>query len=215
MVSLLREKIWWIVGLCGVVLLLVVVPSLGVKLATSSSRYDFSNTASRASLPARQTALVFGAGVMPDGTPTPYLKWRVQTAVDLYKIHKVRKIMMSGDNGSSHYNEPMAMGKLAETLGVPKGDIILDYAGFNTYDTCYRAVHVFRMTEATLVTQGYHLPRAVATCSGLSLHVSGVAAEHGGRDFTFNYILRESLSTNKALVQLAFKPKPTVLGNDY
>jgi vancomycin permeability regulator SanA len=138
------------------------------------------------------------------------LEARVKTAVELYKAGKVHFLLMSGDNSNSHYNEPVVMGELAQSLGVREGDIVLDYAGFNTYDSCYRAKHLFKQYELTVVTQGYHLPRAVATCSGLGLHTTGVAALHEGRDFTFTYILREHLSTNKALFQLIAKPKPTV-----
>jgi vancomycin permeability regulator SanA len=167
-------------------------------------------------VPRRDVAMVLGAGVLPSGEPTPYLKSRIATAVDLYKTNKVKHLLVSGDNSTSHYNEPVVMKKYAVKLGVKAKDITVDYAGFNTYDSCYRALAIFGVTRMIVVTHGYHLPRAVATCNGLGIQTVGVAAKHTGRDFTLNYIAREMLSTNKALMQIVFKPQPTVLGGpDY
>jgi vancomycin permeability regulator SanA len=165
-------------------------------------------------VPKRQVAIVFGAGVEQDGAPTPYLQWRIETAVKLYKAHRVQKILMTGDNSSKHYNEPVGMKKYAMKLGVPGKDIVLDYAGLNTYDSCYRASKIFKVTSATLVTQGYHLPRAVMTCKSFGIDTIGVDAEHDkGRTWGVMYIIREWVSTDKSLVQMTFKPSPTILGN--
>ncbi|MDB5184512.1 MAG: hypothetical protein JWN38_320 [Candidatus Saccharibacteria bacterium] len=180
-------------------------------LATRGERYDLSRQATSA-VPKRQVAMVFGAGVFPDGTPTPYLKGRIQTAVTLYKAGRVKIILMTGDNSSSHYNEPLAMRRYAEQLGIPPKAIVLDYAGFNTYDSCYRAAHIFQIHQAIIVTQAYHLPRAMATCSGLGVKTLGVEAQHASRDWTVSYLLREVLSTDKMVIQNVFKPQPTVLG---
>jgi SanA protein len=87
-------------------------------------------------------AIVFGAGLTRSGEPTPVLRDRVQTAADLYFAGKVEKLLMSGDNRTLDYNEPGAMRDYAIGLGVPEEDIILDYAGRRTYDTCYRARHI-------------------------------------------------------------------------
>jgi vancomycin permeability regulator SanA len=123
---------------------------------------------------------------------------------------------MTGDNSTSHHNEPVAMKKYAEQLGVPATDITMDYAGFNTYDSCYRARAIFGVQEAILVTHGYHLPRAIMTCESLGVKSRGVAAENAGtagRDFSVNYLVREVVSTDKAFWQIVFKPKPTALGD--
>ncbi len=187
--------------------LLLFGPTVYANLSTHSARY----TASW--VPARKVAIVFGAGVMPDGTPTPYLQMRIKTAVQLYKTHRVQVLLLSGDNSTTHHNEPVAMGKYAEKLGVPAHNIVLDYAGFNTYDSCYRARHIFGITSATLVTHGYHLPRAITTCDGLGVASVGVAADAGHRrEYSVNYIARELVSTDKAMLQIMFKPRPTVLG---
>jgi vancomycin permeability regulator SanA len=191
-------------------LLLLLTPVCYANIYTRHDRY-----ADTAAAPKRRVAIVFGAGVEPDGTPTAYLRKRLQTAAKLYKSGTIDVLLLSGDNSTSHHNEPVAMRRYIEKLGVPAGHTVLDYAGFNTYDTCYRARAIFGVRQALLVSHAYHLPRAVMTCDELGVQSIGVAAEnagHVGRDFSVNYILREVASTDKAAVQIVLKPKPTVLG---
>lgn len=88
-------------------------------------------------------AIVLGAGVLPSGEPTPYLQRRLDSAVDLYKAGIVKTLLLSGDNSASHYNEPVAMQRYVAEQGVPRTATVLDYAGFNTYDSCYRAEALF------------------------------------------------------------------------
>jgi vancomycin permeability regulator SanA len=201
---------WWFIG-TGIGLgILIIAPAIWVHLATRVDRYQ-----SVASVPARTVAVVFGAGVLPDGTPTPYLERRLNTAVQLYKAGKAKILLLSGDNSTSHYNEPVAMKRYAVAHGVKEQDIVLDYAGFNTYDSCYRAKAIFGVHQATLVTHDYHLPRAIWTCDSLGVKSIGLAAQDAGklgRDFSINYLIRELGSTDKAALQNVFKPKPTVLG---
>lgn len=194
------------------VFLYIMIPTIVFNHATASLRYNAMDNGWEQRVPEKGVAIVLGAGVYPDGTPTPYLKWRIQTAVDLYNAGKVQKLLMSGDNGAAHYNEPEVMGRYAEDLGVPEEDIVLDFAGFNTYDTCYRARYIFDLREAVVVSQGYHVPRAVATCNELGIETVGVAAKHTGRDFTVPYLAREVLSTNKAVLQIITKPQATLMG---
>ena len=122
-------------------------------------------------------AIVFGAGLWWDGTPSPVLRDRVATAAQLYFAGKVNKLLMSGDNRFVYYNEPGAMRDYALGLGVPDEDIVLDYAGQRTYDTCYRAREIFGVKETILVTQAYHLPRALYTCNQLGVRAIGVPAD--------------------------------------
>jgi vancomycin permeability regulator SanA len=130
-----------------------------------------------ARLPHRHVALVFGAGVTPGGRPSAVLYDRVATAAGLYRAGKVEKLLMSGDNHVSDYNEVEVMRQTALGLGIPDTDIVLDYAGFRTYDSCYRARDVFGLRAATLVTNAYHLPRALYICRELGLDVVGAAAD--------------------------------------
>lgn len=124
-----------------------------------------------------RVAIVFGAGLQRDGKPSPVLQDRVSTAVNLYQEGKVEKLLMSGDNRFIDYNEPGAMRAFAMEQGVPQEDIVLDFAGRRTYDTCYRAFHIFGVKNAVLVTQRYHLPRALLTCNAIGIDASGVVAD--------------------------------------
>jgi len=119
--------------------------------------------------PFKPIAIVLGAGLRRDGTPTLVLQDRITTAVALYQQRKVMKLLMSGDNSVENYNEPEAMRRFAVQLGVPEHDIVLDYAGFRTYDTCFRAKHIFNVDEAIIVTQSFHLPRALYLCRELGI----------------------------------------------
>ena len=130
-----------------------------------------------ATAPTRRVAIVFGAGLLRDGTPTPVLRDRVETAVELYQSGKVEKILMSGDNRFDNYNEPGAMRDYAMNLGVLEDDIVLDFAGRRTYDTCYRASAIFGVQEALLVTQRFHLARALILCNNLGVQSEGVIAD--------------------------------------
>jgi len=139
--------------------------------------YARPKTYTAADVPARRVAIVFGAGLWRNGTATPVLQDRVQTAANLYFDGKVEKLLMSGDNRFVDYNEPAVMRAVALSLGVPEDAIVLDYAGRRTYDTCYRAKAIFGVTEAILVTQAFHLPRAIYLCNQLGVDSVGVDAD--------------------------------------
>ncbi|MCU0541987.1 MAG: YdcF family protein [Oscillatoriaceae cyanobacterium Prado104] len=167
-------------------------------------------------VPTQPIAIVFGAGIWEDGTPTPMLADRVQAAVDLYKAGRVNKILMTGDNSSPDYNEVKVMQEYAASQGVPLQDITLDYAGFSTYESCYRAKEVFGISEAVLVTQNFHLSRAVYTCRQLGVEAIGLGTPDWGkfRQTTMvRYSFREFLAVIKALWEVRVtRPKPTFLG---
>ena len=160
-------------------------------------------------------AVVFGAGLWRDGSPTPVLRDRVETASELYFAGKVSKLLMSGDNRFADYNEPAAMRSYALDLGVPDEDIVLDYAGRRTYDTCYRAGKIFGLDKVILVTQGFHLPRAIYTCNILGLEASGVQAdqrEYRRRSLIY-WQMRETIATLVALWEVHVSHPLPVLGN--
>ena len=129
-------------------------------------------------VPAERVAIVFGAGLLRDGSASPILRDRVETAVKLYQQGKVDKLLMSGDNSFVEYNEPEAMRQYALGLGVPDKDIVLDYAGRRTYDSCYRAKAIFQVDSAILVTQSFHMPRALFLCNWLGVESTGVEANN-------------------------------------
>ena len=129
-----------------------------------------------AATPQRRVAIVFGAQVLPGGRPSNALAYRLDAAIALYHAGKVERLLMTGDHGTPDYDEPGAMRAYAVARGVPDEAIAVDYAGFRTYDGCYRARAVFGVDEALLVTQAYHLPRALYTCSGLGVRAIGFEA---------------------------------------
>lgn len=159
-------------------------------------------------LPAQRVAIVFGAGVR-NGYPTAMLYDRVAAAAALYKQGKVRMLLMSGDARYTNYDEPAAMRRAALQLGVPDGAIQLDPAGRSTYDTCYRATHVYGITAATLVTQAFHLDRALMLCRGFGIDAAGLAADQRPyRAIWWNHA-REVPATLNALIELyVTRPSP-------
>lgn len=165
------------------------------------------------SIPSKSVAIVFGASVNTNTRlPSDILRDRIVTAVDLYNNGKVDKIIMSGDNRVTHYNEPYVMQRYAELLSVPEEDIVLDFAGRRTYDTCYRAKEIFQIDEAILVTQKYHLYRAIYTCNALGLNSIGVSAsrqEYVGQNW---YDLREIPATLLAIWQVHISRPEPILG---
>jgi len=163
--------------------------------------------------PSRRVAIVFGAGLRRDGSPTAMLRDRVLTGADLYFSGKVEKLLMSGDNRFANYNEPESMRQFALSVGVPDEAIVLDYAGRRTYDTCYRARVIFGIERAVLVTQNFHLPRALFLCNTLGMDTIGVAASNcywNGSPFVWD--LREQFATIAAFLDLYVSSPSPVLG---
>lgn len=173
-----------------------------------------SQTFSSADAPVKQIAIVFGAALTRTGTPSAVLRDRVNTAADLYKNGKVQKLLMSGDNRFENYNEPESMRQYALTLGIPDSDIVLDYAGRRTYDTCYRAKEIFGIDTAILVTQGFHMPRALFLCDSFGIESAGVESDN------YYYLkrsrliwnIRETFATVQALLDVYILQPIPVLG---
>ena len=165
-------------------------------------------------MPNERAAIVFGAGLWRDGSPTPVLRDRIQTASDLYIQGKVEKLLMSGDNSTTDYDEPTAMKNYAIELGVPEEAIVLDYAGRRTYDTCYRAKEIFRLDSAILVTQEFHLSRALYLCEKLGIQSTGVSADQRVylKRSRFFWNARETLATFTALWDIHIARPLPILG---
>lgn len=183
------------------------------RLVTGS--YARGRVFSTSEVPAHRVAIVFGAGLWRDGTPTPILIDRVTAAANLYFAGKVEKLLMSGDNRFVDYNEPEAMRQAALSLGVPDEAIVLDYAGRRTYDTCYRAKAIFEVDEAILVTQAFHMPRSLYTCNRLGVASVGVESDLRTyrKSWVFFWNLRELLATTAALWDVNIGHPVPVLGN--
>jgi SanA protein len=199
-----------------ILLLLLVVVVAGLLLPRLlTALYSLPRLYRVADVPPKQVAIVFGAGLWRDGSPSPVLRDRVATAVDLYFSGKVQKLLLSGDNRFIYYNEPAAMKAYALSLGVPEADIVLDYAGRRTYDTCYRAGEIFEVGEAILVTQGFHLARAVYICNCLGVPAVGVPADLRSyrRSSMLYWQLRELVATSVALWEVHIAHPLPVLGD--
>jgi SanA protein len=196
-----------ILGLGTIALLPVLLPRLITGIYATNRIYQENGS------PTERVAIIFGAGLRRDGTPTAMLRDRILTGADLYFSGKVEKLLMSGDNRFVNYNEPESMRQFALSVGVPDEAIVLDYAGRRTYDTCYRAKAIFGVESALLVTQKFHLPRAMFLCNMLGLNTLGVEASNcywNGSPFVWD--IREQFATIAAFLDLYVSSPSPVLG---
>lgn len=156
--------------------------------------------------------LVLGAGLRRDGTPSDMLADRLDTAISLYFDGAAPCLLLSGDNSSKDYDEVSAMMKYAADRGVPEEALIPDYAGFSTYESLYRAREIFSAERVIIVTQEYHLYRALWCAEAFGVDAVGVSADlRPYRGQTFREV-REVLARNKDFIFTIFKPEPTYLG---
>lgn len=211
------SKHWRKIGL-GIVFLLL-FPSIFILGSSVYRIYSVESVLVQHSFPERHIpkdinlAIVFGAGAWRNG-PSDIFADRLSTASDLYTHGIIQKILISGDNGSIHYNEPET-GKeyLMNVFGIPESDIVLDYAGFRTYDTCVRAKKIWGIEKAFLITQKFHLPRAVFTCQYNGIESIGVSSSKQIYQSHFKNLIRESLAQQKAFYEVLFFPHdPKFLG---
>lgn len=165
-------------------------------------------------VPPTRVAIVFGARVYGEGRLSGMLRDRVDTAIALYKAGKVQKLLFSGDNRFENYNEPGDMRTYALAQGVPASAIQPDFGGRRTYDTCYRAQSIFQVQEAVLVTQAFHLPRALFLCDKLGIKASGVAADRHlySRSALLWSESRELPALMAAIIDIIRRAPPPVMG---
>ncbi|MXM62086.1 hypothetical protein GR925_01115 [Streptomyces sp. HUCO-GS316] len=161
--------------------------------------------------PRTDVAVVFGAGLWA-GEPSPYLAHRLDAAAKLYREDRIEVVLVTGDNSRKDYDEPDAMRTYLTKHGVPDARIVSDYAGFDTWDSCVRAKKIFGVDRAVLISQGFHIRRAVALCraAGVESYGVGVDAKH---DVTWYYGgAREIFAAGKAALDAVFEPDPRFLG---
>lgn len=164
--------------------------------------------------PDSDAILVLGAYVFPDGTLSFMLNDRLDQAYELYRLGKAGKVIVSGDHGQKDYDEVNTMKKYLIARGVPPEDVFMDHAGFNTYESIYRARDIFQVKKVIIVTQEYHLARAVFIASELGLEACGVASDlHDYGKVMTAYRFRETAARNKDFFMAGIiKPAPTFLG---
>lgn len=173
---------------------------------------EYQSTTSNPDAP--RIAIVFGARVYRNERLSAMLRDRVDTGIELYQQGKVDMLLLSGGQNGIEYDEPAAMMAHALENGVPAEAIQLDYGGLRTYDSCYRAANIFQLDQAILVTQEFHLPRALLLCDNMGINVVGVKADR--RDYDPRSIayseMREIPALLAALLDLVRRPLPTILG---
>ncbi|MCW2870518.1 MAG: vancomycin high temperature exclusion protein [Streptomyces oryziradicis] len=194
---------------------LVQIVMLGVVLALAPGAWLQASASGRvrtlADVPQAPVAVVFGAGLTPSG-PSPYLAHRLDAAAELYRDKKIKAILVTGDNSRTDYDEPTTMRAYLEKHGVPAAKIVLDYAGFDTWDSCDRAKRIFGVDRAILVSQGFHIRRALALCAAAGIDAYGIGVDER-HDVTWWYGgVREVAGAGKAAYDAVFTPDPHLLG---
>ena len=176
----------------------------------SDKKYSYSEIED---IPETKVAIIFGAGLNEEGTGA-FLTDRVKTGVELYKAGKVQKLIMSGDNRTEFHDEPTAMINLALEEGVPEHALQADYAGRRTYDTCLRARKIFKVEDAILITQNFHMDRAMYTCDSLGIDVIGVSSNRNKYEGQTWYAVRDYFALIKAVWEINVdEPDNVVLGD--
>ena len=206
-----RIKRFFIILILAAVLLAtaVFVPNFIVIKKTESNIVTLEEAAELSDV---DCAVILGAGVR-EGKPTPMLRDRLLVGIDLYKSGAVKKLIMSGDHGSTDYDEVNIMKSFAVDRGVPDEDIFMDHAGFSTYETIYRAREIFEAANVIIVSQKYHLYLALYIAEKLGIKSVGVSADLDTYRGQTKRDLREILARDKDFFKCIFKPKPTYLGD--
>ena len=156
--------------------------------------------------------IVLGCQVKSDGTPSHMLEDRLKRGVALYSLGAAPKLLMSGDHGQEEYDEVDAMKRYAVEAGIPSEDVFMDHAGFSTYETVYRAREIFQADKVIIVTQRYHLYRAMYIADALGMEAYGVAADYRRYSGQFARDIREVLARVKDFGMSIVQPGPTYLG---
>jgi vancomycin permeability regulator SanA len=164
-------------------------------------------------VPNAPVALVLGAGVWRGNEASPAMRERVEAAAQLYHHGTVTHLLLSGDNSRAGYDEPTVMRRVALAAGVPAKNVTLDFAGFDTWDSCSRAKRIFGVRSAVVVTHSFHIDRAVALCrsAGIAANGFGIPDLQGQKGATLR--LREWAAAPKAAWEMLIGPDPTKLGN--
>ena len=206
-----RKRFWrvMLIGLAVVVLLAAAV--FGINAAVCAKARPLITSPDE--VPRADCILVLGAGVRDDGTPSPMLADRLDYGIALYQSGAADYLLMSGDHGQVQYDEVNVMKQYAMDAGVPSEAIFMDHAGFSTYDSMYRAKAIFELESVIVVTQEYHLYRALYIADQLGLQAYGVASDPRAYVGETYRTVREILARDKDFFKVLFRPEPTYLGD--
>ncbi len=207
--KLIIKIIFWIIFLC----VLLVLSVTGINLYMPGSVKDNILSLDEAKDLGADCIIVLGAGVRNDNTPTKMLEDRIIIGDRLYNENAANKIIMSGDHGRKEYDEVNVMKKYAIDEGIPSEDIFMDHAGFETYDTMYRAKEIFGVKKVVIVTQKYHLYRALYIAKSLGLEAYGVSSDlrYYSKKMAY-WKFREYIARVKAFGKCIWKPESQYLG---
>ncbi len=192
------------------VLVLLVTSGLSVYIRNTTKDYIYERVEE---LPEAYTVLVLGASVRSNGELSTILRDRVESALLLYAQGKVKRFLLSGDNGTTSYNEPVAMKKYLRERGVPEEAIFMDFAGFDTYDSVYRASYIFEVNRAIVVTQQFHLPRAIYIARSMGLDYYGYIGDRRAYEAESRNRFREIAANLKAWTELLINKEPHFKGD--
>ena len=206
--GMLLVRRYYRLAVIAILALLVCAICIPLMMRSSMAPYMFTTAAQ---VPPTQVAIVPGASVL-FGKPSPILAERADMAIELYDEGKVSKILVTGDNGELTHDEVNPVRRYLVSAGIPPDDIFLDHAGFDTYSSMYRARAVFDAQSVTIVTQDFHLPRAIFIARHLGLTAYGVVAAGPG---SFSDYVREVPASDKALWDLLVHRTPKFLGSPY
>jgi vancomycin permeability regulator SanA len=208
-----RIVLIWLIGLLLGAIVFVYAVNRYVFLQTKDKAQN-SITEIRVEEPPR-IAIVFGAGVRENGEPSLALEDRIITAAELYRSERVRKVLMSGDNRFENYNGPSVMREQAIKRGVPSENVVADFAGRRTYDTCYRAKEIFGVERAVLVTHEFHLNRAIYLCQAAGIDSVGIIADRRKYDDSTRraWAWRETFAVVAAWFDVNLLQPTPILGN--
>lgn len=199
--------------ICLIIIIVLMLIILGINLyVKSSTKNQIIENNYYSNLKDIDCIVVLGAGIWGD-KPSPMLEDRLLQAIDLYQNNVSSKIIMSGDHGKQDYDEVNTMKNFAIDKGVPSESIFMDHAGFSSYESIYRAKEIFGAKKIVIVTQKYHLYRALYIANQLGIEAYGVGADPRQYVGATYRELREILARNKDFFKCIFKPEPTYLGD--
>jgi len=204
----MKKMLKYLIIIIAIILIVVLGINLYVRLSTKKQILD---KESYSKLSDVDCIIVLGAAIWGD-KPSPMLEDRLLEGINLYKNSVSDKILMSGDHGRQEYDEVNIMKEFATQKGVPSENIFMDHAGFSTYESIYRAKEIFGAKRIVIVTQKYHLYRALYIANQLGLEAYGVGADPRQYVGATYREIREILARNKDFVKCIFKPEPTYLG---
>lgn len=190
-------------------LLFFIILTINIHIKNTTKEYIYNDLNK---IPSQQTGLILGARVYKNGKMSDMLLDRVKTGVELYKNKKIKKILVSGDHGQKEYDEVNTIKNYLLKNKIPPKDIFLDHAGFDTYDSIYRAKNIFEVESLIIITQNFHLPRAIYIGQKLNIPTSGIIADKQKYLNIEKNEMRENLARIKAFLNVIFKSQPKFLG---